>query len=144
LRLFPDHVDLGIVGDGFQGDVRGALVDEALADVAVGGGVGLDLAGDFLFLRAALTAVGEFVIGIFRAHQPGAGQCESDAGGIDGNPAPPPLLGHHGRSAGTASWIEHQIAGIGRHQDTAFNYVGTSLNNINFGVSAACHSARYI
>ena len=36
LPALPDHVDLGIVGDGFQGDVRHALVDEALADVAAG------------------------------------------------------------------------------------------------------------
>ena len=34
LPRLPDHVDLGIVGDGFEGDVRHALVDEALADVA--------------------------------------------------------------------------------------------------------------
>ena len=35
LALLPDHVDLGVVGDGLERDVRHALVDEALADVAV-------------------------------------------------------------------------------------------------------------
>ncbi len=34
LPLLPDHVDLGVVGDGLQRDVRHALVDEALPDVA--------------------------------------------------------------------------------------------------------------
>ena len=39
LLALPDHVDLGVVGDGLQRDVRHALVDEAVADVAVGGRV---------------------------------------------------------------------------------------------------------
>ena len=37
LVLLPDHVDLGVVGDGAQRDMRHALIDEALADVAVAG-----------------------------------------------------------------------------------------------------------
>ena len=40
----PDDVDLGVVGDGLERDVRRALVDEALADVAVRRRIGLDLA----------------------------------------------------------------------------------------------------
>ena len=36
LELLPDDVDLGVVGDGLERDVRHALIDEALADVAVG------------------------------------------------------------------------------------------------------------
>lgn len=35
LPLVPDDVDLGVVGDGFQGDVRHALIDKAVADVAL-------------------------------------------------------------------------------------------------------------
>ena len=34
LPLLPDHIDLGIVGDRLQRDVRHPLVDKALADVA--------------------------------------------------------------------------------------------------------------
>ena len=52
----PDDVDLGVVGDGFERDVRHALIDEAVADVAVHGlrtGRG---AGDFGFLDLALAA----------------------------------------------------------------------------------------
>jgi hypothetical protein len=36
LELLPDHIDLGVVGDGLERDVRHALIDEAVADVAVG------------------------------------------------------------------------------------------------------------
>ena len=35
LVRLPDDVDLGVVGDGLERDMRRALVDEALADVAV-------------------------------------------------------------------------------------------------------------
>jgi len=31
--LLPDDVDLGVVGDRLEGDVRDALVDEAVTDV---------------------------------------------------------------------------------------------------------------
>ena len=43
LKSLPDDVDLGVVGDLFQGDVRHSLVDETLADATVGclGGRGL-------------------------------------------------------------------------------------------------------
>ena len=34
LPLVPDDVDLGVIGDGFERDVRYALVNEAVADVA--------------------------------------------------------------------------------------------------------------
>ena len=37
LPLLPDDIDLRVVGDGLQGDVRNALIDEAVADVAVDG-----------------------------------------------------------------------------------------------------------
>ena len=36
LPLLPDDVDLGVVGDRLQRDVRHALIDEALADIVVG------------------------------------------------------------------------------------------------------------
>ena len=46
-----------------------------------------------------------------------------DAGGVDGDPAPAPLLGDVGRGAGAAGWVEHKVAGIGGHQDAAFDDV---------------------
>ena len=33
LPLVPDDIDLGVVGDRLEGDVRHALIDEAMADV---------------------------------------------------------------------------------------------------------------
>ena len=36
LIFFPDDIDFGIVGNGFQGDMRDAFIDETLADIAVG------------------------------------------------------------------------------------------------------------
>ena len=37
LPLVPDDIDLRVVGDGFERDVRHALIDEAVADVSVHG-----------------------------------------------------------------------------------------------------------
>ena len=98
LPFLPDDVDLGVVGDRFQRDVRRALVDEALADVVVRRRVGLDFARDLLLLARGPPAVGEQIIGIARAHQPRAGERQRDARGVDGDPAPAPLLGDDRRS----------------------------------------------
>ena len=35
--LLPNDIDFRVVGDGFEGDVRDALVDKAMADVAMHG-----------------------------------------------------------------------------------------------------------
>ena len=51
LPFLPDHVDLGVVGDGFEGDVGHALVHEPVADVVVGGHFGGRLAGDLGFFQ---------------------------------------------------------------------------------------------
>ena len=93
LPRLPDHVDLGIVGDGFQGDVGHALVDEALADVAAGGRLRRRALRDLGFLALPLGAVGEQIPGIARAHDARSRQRERHAGGVDGDPAPAPLLG---------------------------------------------------
>ena len=74
LSGFPDRVDLLVVGDRLQCDVRRAIVDEALADVAVRWRVGLHLAGCFLFSCAAFGTVGEVVVWQARAHEPRAGE----------------------------------------------------------------------
>ena len=50
---FVDDVDLGVVGDGLERDVRHALVDEALTDGAVGRRVGRRRFREFGFLRLA-------------------------------------------------------------------------------------------
>ena len=53
LPFLPDDVDLGIVGDGLEGDVGHALIDEAQADIAMGGLVRRHRAGDLGFLLLA-------------------------------------------------------------------------------------------
>ena len=136
----PDHVDLGVVGDGFQRDVRHALVDEALADVVVGGRVGRGRAGDVGLLAAALGAVGEQVEGELRAHDPGAGQRQRHAGGVDGDPAPAPLLGDEGGGAGAAGRVEHEVAGVGGHEEAAFDDLRARLNHIDLVCADSCHA----
>ena len=119
LPLLPDDIDLGVVGDGLEGDVRHALVDEAVADVAVDrlrGGRG---AGDFGFLELAFAGIGQQVVGIARAHDAGAGQRQRHARGVNGDPAAAPLLGDVGGGAGTAGRVEHEVAGVGGHQEAA-------------------------
>ena len=118
--LLPDHVDPGVVGDGLQGDVGYPLVDEAVADVAVGGRFGRGLAGELGFLPLPFGAVREEVEGVAGAHDAGAGQREGDAGGVDGDPAPAPLLGDVGGGAGAAGGVEDEVAGVGSHEYAAF------------------------
>ena len=119
LPLVPDDVDLGVVGDGLERDMRHPLVDEAMADAVadrLGRGRG---AGDLGLLELTLAGVGEQVIGIAGAHDAGPGQGECDAGGVDGDPAPAPLLGDIGGGAGAAGGVEDEVAGVGGHEDAA-------------------------
>ncbi len=119
MKSLPDHIDLGVVGDRLEGDVRHALIDESLADVAAHRRRGRDPAGQFALFDLALAAVGEEVIGIAGAHDPGARQGEGDARGVDGDPAPAPLLGDIGGGAGAAGGVEDEVAGVGGHEEAA-------------------------
>ena len=138
LVLLPDHVDPGVVGDGFQGDVRDPLVDEAVADVAVGGRFGRSFAGECGFLPLPFGAVREEVEGVAGAHDAGAGQGEGDAGGVDGDPAPAPLLGDVGGGAGAAGGVEDEITGVGGHEEAALNHGLRSLDDIGLICHKAC------
>ena len=129
LPLLPDLVDLGVVGDGFQGDVRHALVDEALADIAVRGRFGGRALRDLGFLPLPFGAVGEQIPGIARAHDARPRQRKRDAGCVDGDPAPAPLLGDIGRGAGAAGGVQHEVAGVGGHQDAALENLSIRLHN---------------
>ena len=131
LPALPDDVDLGIVGDGLEGDMRHALVDEAVADVAthrLGAGRG---AGDFGFLELAVAGVGQQIERIACAHDAGPGQRQGDAGGVDGDPAPAPLLRDGGRGSRAAGRIEHEVAGVGGHEDAALNCLCHRLDDVN-------------
>ena len=135
LPRLPDHVDLGIVGDGFQGDVGHALVDEALANVAAGGCLRRRALRDLGFLALPLGAVGQQIPGIARAHDARPRQRERHAGGVDGDPAPAPLLGDVGGGARAAGWVQHEVAGVSGHQDTALDDFCIGLYDINFAFS---------
>ena len=94
-----DDVDLGVVGDGFESDVRHALQHEALADVGMERAVFGRAAGEFGFLCRTVLAVAEQVGGKARGHEARAGEGQGDAGGVGGDPAAPPLLGDEGGGA---------------------------------------------
>ena len=104
--------------------MRHALVDEAVAMLPWSALVFGARARDLAFLELALAAVGEKVVGIARAHQPGAGEREGDAAGVDSDPAPAPLFGDIGGRAGAAGRVEHEVAGIGGHKDAALDDLG--------------------
>ena len=93
LPLVPDDIDLGVVGDRLERDVRHALVDEAVADVPVHGLRTRRGAGDLGFLELAFAGIGQQVERIARAHDAGAGQRQRHARGVDRDPAAAPLLG---------------------------------------------------
>ena len=65
------------------------------------------------------------------AHDAGAGQCERNAAGVNRDPATTPLLGDVGSSAGTASRVEHEVAGGGCHQNAPLNQLVRGLNDID-------------
>ena len=109
--------------------MRHALVHEAVADVVVGGRVGGRLAGDVGFFQLPVAAVGEQVPGIARPHDAGAGERQGDAGGVDGDPAAAPLLGDVGGGARAAGGIKDEVAGVGGHEDAAFNDPRNCLYN---------------
>ena len=123
---------IGVVGDRLERDVRDALVDEALPHVAVCRRVRWRLARDLGFLALTLRAVGEEVVRLARAHDPGAGKCQRYSGGVDGNPAAAPLLGDVGGGAGPAGRVEHQIPGVGSHEDAALDYNRRRFYDIRF------------
>ena len=125
-----DHVDFRVVRDGLERDVRDALVDEALADAAVGGRFRWHPAGNLRFLDLSGAAVGEQIVRITGAHDAGAGQREGHARSVDADPATAPLLGDIGGGAGAAGWIKYEVARIAGHKNATgyncsicFNYV---------------------
>ena len=131
LPLFPDDIDLRVVGDGLERDVRHALIDEAVADVPLHGLRTRRGAGDFGFLELALAGIGQQVKGITRAHDAGTGQRQRHARGVNRDPAAAPLLGHGGGGAGTAGRVEHEVTGVGSHKQTAFDNNTGCLNHVN-------------
>ena len=122
LPALPDDVDLGVVGDRLERDVRHPLVDEPLPDVAVRRRLRGRLAGDLGFLALPLRTVGEQVVRVARAHDPRTGKSQRYSGGVDGDPAAAPLLSDVGSSFGPARRVKHEVTGIGCHQDASLHH----------------------
>src|SRR6516164_380715 len=94
LKALPDHVDLGIICDLLKFYVWCAVIDEALANVAVGRSFRWWFACNLAFLATALWRIGEIVIGKLRAHYARAGKRQCYARSIDSNPSSSTLLGN--------------------------------------------------
>src|SRR5215831_19334146 len=70
LPPLPDDIDLGVVGDRLQGDMRHPLIDETLANIVVGWCVFGGQAAGLTFLPLPLGAIGQQVIRIASPHNP--------------------------------------------------------------------------
>jgi hypothetical protein len=116
LPLVPDDVDLGVASDRLEGDVRDALVDEALTDAPVDRLSRLGRPTDLSLLGLALARVGEEVVGIPRPHDSGTGERERHPRGVDRDPTTPPLLRDSSCRAGAAGRIEDEVTRISGHE----------------------------
>ena len=79
-----------------------------------------DSPGDLRFLDLPLRAVRQEIVRVAGAHDASAGKGQGDTRGVDGYPATPPLLSNVCGGARSARWVEHQVAGVGSHEDAAF------------------------
>ena len=134
LGLLPDDIDLRVVGDVPQRDVRNALVDEPLSHAAIGTRFGRRAPLNLRLLRLPLRAIGQQVVRIARAHNAGAGQRERHPRGVYGDPATAPLLGDISRCARAASRVENEVAGVGGHEYAAFYHLRVGLNHVSLVV----------
>ena len=120
MEALVNGVDLGIVGNAFECDVGHGFVDKTAAQP---------------FVR---IAQGEVVKA--GGHQPLFGQRNGDARGVAGNPAAAPFFGDVGGGSAAAGGVEYQVAGVGGHQNAAFDNAGIGLHDINFlFTEARCH-----
>ena len=58
-----------------------------------------------------------------------------DAGGVAGDPAPAPLLRDVRRRPRAARRIEHEIAGVGGHQEATLDDLRVRLDNVDAWLS---------
>ena len=72
-----------------------------------------------------------------------ASQRDGHPGGIARDPAPPPFLGAPSGCSRSTCRIEHQVARVGGHQQTALDHFRVGLDDIEFFFSkAACKRVR--
>ena len=90
---------------------------------------------EFGFFLVSGIRVGEEVVGVAGAHDAGAGEGEGHPGGVDGDPAAAPLFGDVGGGARAAGGVQHQVAGVGGHEDAALDDFGCRLNDIGLWIA---------
>jgi hypothetical protein len=100
VHALVDAVDVRVVGDRLERDVRHGLVDEAALQPFV------------RVLQLEVVVAG--------GHQALLGQRDGHARGVAGDPAAAPFFGDEGCGAGAAGWIEHEVTGVSGHQQAAF------------------------
>jgi len=107
----------GVLGDASQCDVRDGFIDESARDT-------------ILFVL-------EFEI-VETARQE-ALTCQGNryTAGVNGYPPSAPTLRDVGGGAGATSGIEDEIAGVGGHEETAFDNFVSCLDDIYLRISAA-------
>jgi hypothetical protein len=118
LGAIDEHLLLGrlIVGDALERDMRHDPADVftllvLLADVneAAGWPTG------FFF---------ELVIREGRREHALAGKSQWHSAGVDRDPSPAPLFGDVRGRAAASGWVEHEVAGVGGHENTAGDHLG--------------------
>ena len=107
MQALVNGVDLGVVGNAFERNVRHRLVYEATLES---------------FMRVTQGKVIKA-----GGHQALLSQRNGDARGVAGDPAAPPLFSHVGGGATAAGGIEHEVARVGTHQHATLYYLVQSL-----------------
>jgi hypothetical protein len=92
--------------------------------------MGRHAAGDLRFFSLSFWRVSEQVVGVFRRHQPRARERQRYAARVDAYPPAPPLLGEVRRRPGAARGVEHEVAGVGRHEKAALDDFRVGLDNV--------------
>ena len=110
VHALVDLVDLWVVGDRFERDMRHRLVDEAALQS---------------FVRVA-----QCVVVIAGGHQALLGERDRHTRGVAGDPAAAPFLGNDRSSAGSASRIQYEVAGVSGHKNAAFDSPLRCLYNV--------------
>ena len=138
MELIPDDIDLFVVCYIFEHNVRHTLINKAMTNIPIYRLRTRCCTGDFSFLVLAIAGIGEKVKRITCPHDAGTGQRQRNARSVDRYPATAPLFGDGGSCAGTASRVEDEVAGVGGHEETSFDDLGGSLDDVGHAHVTTC------